>query len=119
MRIVKIIYLTHAIYKDDDLYTAICPELDIASCGESIEEADKSLTEAIGLYLNSCEELGWLENILRERNITVYIKEMKPQLVWEKVCRELIGKLDFEKEPYIKTIPFYLESINIMTPELS
>lgn len=47
MRIVKIIYLTHAIYKDDDLYTAICPELDIASCGESIEEADKSLTEAI------------------------------------------------------------------------
>jgi len=43
----KIIYLTHAIYKDDDLYTAICPELDIASCGESIEEADKSLTEAI------------------------------------------------------------------------
>jgi hypothetical protein len=43
----KIIYLTHAIYKDDDLYAAICPELDIASCGESIEEADKSLTEAI------------------------------------------------------------------------
>jgi predicted RNase H-like HicB family nuclease len=107
----KIIYLTHVIYEDEDMYTAICPELDIASCGESIEEADKSLTEAIGLYLNSCEELGWLENIFRERNITVYIKEIKPQLVWEKVCRELIDKLDFEKEPYIKTTPFYLESI--------
>ena len=43
----KIIYLTHAIYEDEDMYTAICPELDIVSCGESIEEADKRLTRAI------------------------------------------------------------------------
>jgi len=47
--------LTHQfstiITKENHLYVAHCPELDIASQGETIEDAINNLKEAIGLYL--------------------------------------------------------------------
>ena len=46
--------LTHQfstiITKENHLYVAHCPELDIASQGESIDEAIQNLKEAIELY---------------------------------------------------------------------
>ena len=44
---------TAIIKKDDEtsLYVAWCPELDIASQGESVEDALNNLKEALGLYL--------------------------------------------------------------------
>jgi len=39
------------ITKDGKWYVALCPELDIASQGKSIEEALKNLKEAAELYL--------------------------------------------------------------------
>ena len=38
--------------KDSDLYAALCPELDIASQGDSIEHGKQNLTETVGLFLN-------------------------------------------------------------------
>ena len=43
--------LTAIIRKEEKFYVALCPELDIASQGENIEEALKNLKEAIELYL--------------------------------------------------------------------
>lgn len=43
--------LTAVIRKEDELYVAWCPELDIASQGEHIDEAVSNLKEAIELYL--------------------------------------------------------------------
>jgi predicted RNase H-like HicB family nuclease len=37
--------------KDGKWYVALCPELDIASQGKSIEDALKNLKEAVELYL--------------------------------------------------------------------
>jgi predicted RNase H-like HicB family nuclease len=39
------------ITKEGRFYVALCPELDIASQGESVEEAIENLREAISLYL--------------------------------------------------------------------
>ncbi len=39
------------ITKENHLYVAHCPELDIASQGETIEDAINNLKEAIELYL--------------------------------------------------------------------
>ena len=36
--------------KENDLYVALCPELDVASQGETAEEALRNLKEAIELY---------------------------------------------------------------------
>jgi predicted RNase H-like HicB family nuclease len=39
------------INKENNLFVAFCPELDLASQGETIEEALRNLKEAIELYL--------------------------------------------------------------------
>jgi predicted RNase H-like HicB family nuclease len=41
---------TAIIEKEDDSYVALCPELDIASQGDNIEEARNNLKEAIELF---------------------------------------------------------------------
>ena len=41
------------ITKEERLFVASCPELDIASQGETIEEALNNLKEAIELYLEN------------------------------------------------------------------
>ena len=41
---------TAIIEKEDNLYVALCPELDIASQGETVEEARTNLIEAIELF---------------------------------------------------------------------
>jgi predicted RNase H-like HicB family nuclease len=42
--------LTGIIEREGDGYVALCPELDIASQGESIEEARRNLLEALELF---------------------------------------------------------------------
>ena len=39
--------VTEEIWKEGDMYVSYCPELDIASCGKSVEEAKKNLKEVI------------------------------------------------------------------------
>ena len=41
---------TAIIEKEDDGYVALCPELDIASQGDTVEEAKVNLHEAIELF---------------------------------------------------------------------
>lgn len=41
---------TAVITREEDDYVALCPELDIASEGESIEAAKQNLAEAIALF---------------------------------------------------------------------
>ncbi|MDH5716950.1 MAG: type II toxin-antitoxin system HicB family antitoxin [Spirochaetia bacterium] len=48
---------TAILQKEDDMYVALCPELDVASQGLTVEEAKENLTEAIELFLeNSSDE---------------------------------------------------------------
>ncbi|BAZ18031.1 hypothetical protein NIES4071_99130 [Calothrix sp. NIES-4071] len=42
--------LTAIIEREDDWYVALCPELDIASLGKTIEEARDNLAEAVELF---------------------------------------------------------------------
>ena len=46
-------YLTAIIEREGDGYVALCPELDVASQGDSIEESRKNLREAVELFLES------------------------------------------------------------------
>lgn len=53
-------HLTGVIHKDDDVYVAPCPELDIASQGTTLEEARANLVEAVELFFESASnaEIG-------------------------------------------------------------
>ena len=47
---------TAIIEREGDGYVALCPELDIASQGDSVEEAKANLTEAIELFMETADE---------------------------------------------------------------
>lgn len=46
---------TAVLEREGDLIVALCPELDIASQGKSIEEATKNLREAVELFLECAD----------------------------------------------------------------
>ncbi|MCZ6677940.1 MAG: type II toxin-antitoxin system HicB family antitoxin [Candidatus Poribacteria bacterium] len=46
------------IEKDDDLYSALCLELNVASQGGTADEARRNLQEAVALYLEVVYEEG-------------------------------------------------------------
>jgi len=43
-------YLTAVISKEGDGFVALCPEVDVASQGETVEEAKSNLKEAVELF---------------------------------------------------------------------
>ncbi len=45
--------LTASIEREDDGYVALCPEVDVASQGDSIEEARNNLMEALELFFEN------------------------------------------------------------------
>lgn len=47
---------TAIIEKEDGMYVALCPELDIASQGNTIEEAKANLHEAIELFFEHASD---------------------------------------------------------------
>ena len=47
---------TAVLEREGDGYVALCPELDIASQGETIEAARANLTEAVELFLETASE---------------------------------------------------------------
>ena len=46
---------TAIIEREDDQYVALCPELDIASQGDTVEEARTNLKEALELFFESAD----------------------------------------------------------------
>jgi len=46
-------HVTAVIHREDDVFVALCPELDIASQGDSIESARHNLAEAVGLFFET------------------------------------------------------------------
>ena len=47
--------LTAIIEREDDAYVALCPQLDIASQGDTVESARKNLIEALELFFESAD----------------------------------------------------------------
>jgi predicted RNase H-like HicB family nuclease len=71
------------VFKENKTYVAYCPELDISSCGNSIEHAKEMLKTAVRLFIEEAEKMGTLEDILEEAN---YVKNangkwMPPKLI--------------------------------------
>ena len=61
---------TAIIEKEDDGYVALCPELDVASQGSSIEEARKNLREALELFLENASPAELADRLHRDIYIT-------------------------------------------------
>ncbi len=63
--------LLNVIVKQEDKgYSVICPELNVASQGETFEEAIDNIKEAVELYIESAEEVGTLDEVLERLGLT-------------------------------------------------
>lgn len=51
----KVLNLTAIIEREGDGYVALCPEIDIASQGETVETARQNLVEALELFFETAE----------------------------------------------------------------
>ena len=61
---------TAIIEREGDGYVSLCPELDIASQGSTIEEARKNLTEALELFFEYASESEIKERLHDEVFVT-------------------------------------------------
>ena len=62
--------LTALIEREGDGYVALCPELDIASQGETVEAARDNLKEALELFFETAPEEEVTRRLKREMFIT-------------------------------------------------
>jgi len=60
---------TAIVEREGDGYVALCPELDIASQGSSVEEATANLREAAELFLESADP----EEVARRSHTDVFV----------------------------------------------
>lgn len=63
-------HLTAIIEREDDGYVALCPELDIASQGQSVEEASSNLREALSLFFETASASELKERLHSEVYVT-------------------------------------------------
>ena len=55
------------VFKEDETFVSYCPELDVSSCGRTVERAKESLKTAIRLFLEEAEKMGTLEDMWSAR----------------------------------------------------
>jgi predicted RNase H-like HicB family nuclease len=66
----RIEHLTAIIEREEDGYVALCPELDVASQGDSVENASQNLREALSLFFEAASQSEVKERLHREVYIT-------------------------------------------------
>lgn len=64
---------TAIIEKENDGFVALCPELDVASQGDTVEEAKNNLQEAIELFFEHASK----EEIVSRLKTDVFITNMQ------------------------------------------
>ena len=65
--------VTAIIEREGDGYVSLCPELDLASQGNTIEEARSNLAEAVELFLESASA----EEIRERLHTEVYVTRLE------------------------------------------
>jgi predicted RNase H-like HicB family nuclease len=56
-------HLTATVWQEGEQYVSRCPELGVASCGDTPDQALEALQEAVELYLENAKELGLLTDL--------------------------------------------------------
>jgi len=63
---------TAIVEKEGDMYVALCPELDVASQGYTLEEARQNLKEAVELFLECANDEEITHRMVTERVVTQF-----------------------------------------------
>lgn len=72
----KQVQVTAIIEREGNGYVSLCPELDVASQGSSIEEARKNLQEAVELFLETAAP----SEIAERRHSEVFVTRLEVEV---------------------------------------
>lgn len=53
-------------FEEGAVIIAHCVPLDVSSCGNDLEEARRNIRDAVTGFIEACEEMGTLEDVLQE-----------------------------------------------------
>lgn len=67
----KVIYRAE-FFREGDLYVSVVPELNVSSYGNSLDEARTSLQEAVEAFLEECDRMGALEEVMEEAGFVLH-----------------------------------------------
>jgi predicted RNase H-like HicB family nuclease len=74
-------------FKEGDLYVALAPELNVSSFGDTLEEAKRSIQEADEAFVEECERMGTLDEIMEEAG---FVRKHNQWLPRQPVAAELL-----------------------------
>ena len=80
------------VFKEDKAYVAYSPELDISSCGNSVDHAKDMLKTAVRLFLEEADKMETLEDILEESGYKKNEKRPKRPLDPSQTCCNRISE---------------------------
>lgn len=79
------IQFTCQLFCEGDQIVSLCPELNVSSFGDTPEEAEAALHEAVTLFLEECDRMDTLNEVLEEagyqlerREVPVLVEEWTP-----------------------------------------
>ena len=79
------------VLEEDKVFIAYSPELDISSCGSTIEESKKNLKIAVKLFIEEAEKMGTLDDILLEAG---YQKDSKNNWIAPKIISSEVAEVE-------------------------
>ncbi len=89
------IMLTGEVWKEGNVHTAYCRELDVASCGKTVEEAWNNLKEALEIFFEETSRKGTLIELLEETGFTMDEDVLKRE-------DYLLGQIEFSVPSIVK-----------------
>ncbi|MFH1253374.1 MAG: hypothetical protein V1664_03535 [Candidatus Uhrbacteria bacterium] len=81
MAIIKEIQLNTEVWKEGKMFVSYIPQLDVSSCGKTVDEARKNIREAAELFLEESEKAGTINQILEEAGFSFDKIWQAPELV--------------------------------------
>lgn len=73
----KTLRLTGEVWREGQMYVSYCRELDLASCGRTVEEAWKNLHEVFQIFLEETAKKGTLHELLEEAGLVAHGETME------------------------------------------
>ena len=70
--------VTAVIWQEDEVYVSKCPELEVASAGDTPQEALENLKEAVELYIENAKTLGILEHFITDPMLKTWLSAAYP-----------------------------------------
>lgn len=78
-------------FEEGSAIVAYCMPLDVSSCGHDLEEARRNIRDAVEGFIEACEEMGTLEDVLKESGFAKTEWEWLPPTLVEMAYIDIEG----------------------------